>query len=206
MLFNTNFFKSMFDGQRVLEMKAPNGAVYRFATNTIDEKTLNDFRYKLEEATKNNDQNAFDQTWNELTGDVRLSLDFEGDFKQLQNQVLQLFNRNPFFSNSNFPLLIDPFFSQAETKSIPEELSIDQQIEQYQQKIEELQKQKNNINKENRKQQILDEIANKKNNIDAKLDEFAKNLDNEEMKKKLTDEMTKLNEEIKQLENELQSL
>ena len=56
------------------------------------------------------------------------------------------------------------------------------------------------------KLQIKEEITNKKNSIDAKLDEFAKNLDNDEMKKKLTDEMTNLNEEIKQLENELQNL
>ena len=59
---------------------------------------------------------------------------------------------------------------------------------------------------EKRKLQIKEEITNKKNSIDAKLDEFAKNLDNDEMKKKLTDEMTNLNEEIKQLENELQNL
>ena len=59
---------------------------------------------------------------------------------------------------------------------------------------------------EKRKLQMKEEITNKKNSIDAKLDEFAKNLDNDEMKKKLTDEMTNLNEEIKQLENELQNL
>lgn len=203
MFFNTNFFKSMFEGQRVLEMKAPNGAVYHYSTNTIDEKTFNDFQHKLEEATKNNDQNAFDQTWMELTGGVRFPSNIETEFKQLQDYVQQLFNRSPFFSNNNIPLLIDPIFS--ESNSLPEE-SIDQQIKQYQRKIEELQNKKNNLNTENKKQQIQKEIANKKNSLDIKLDEFAKNLDNEEMKKNLTDEMTKLNEEIKQLENEMRSL
>ena len=51
---------------------------------------------------------------------------------------------------------------------------------------------------EKRKLQLKEEIDNKKNSIDAKLDEFAKNLDNDEMKKKLTEEMTILNAEIKQ--------
>ena len=70
-------------------------------------------------------------------------------------------------------------------------------IEQHRQKIEELQNKKNNMDTEKRKLQIKEEIENKKNSIDVKLDEFAKNLDNDEMKKKLTEEMTSLNEEIK---------
>ena len=66
------------------------------------------------------------------------------------------------------------------------------------QKIEELQNKKNNMDTEKRKLQLKEEINNKKNSIDVKLDEFAKNLDNDEMKKKLTEEMTNLNAEIKQ--------
>lgn len=202
--FNKDFFKSMLDGQKELEMKAPNGAVYRFSTNTIDEKTFKSFRNKLEEAAKNKDQTAFDQTWNELTAKNQLKLNIENEFKEFHDNVQQFFQEtSPFFNKNDFSLLNDPFF--AEPKTLSEE-SINNQIGQYQQKIEELQNKKNNMDTEKRKLQIKEEITNKKNSIDAKLDEFAKNLDNDEMKKKLTDEMTKLNQEMKQLENELQNL
>lgn len=202
--FNKNFFKSMLDGQKELEMKAPNGAVYRFSTNAIDEKTFDSFRKKLEEAAKNKDQTAFDQTWNELTAKNQWMPNIETEFKKFHDSVQQFFlETSPFFDKSNLSLLNDPFFT--EPKTLNEE-SIDKQIEQYQQKIEELQNKKNNIDVEKRKLQIKEEIANRKNSIDVKLEEFAKSLDNEEMKRKLTDEMTNLNEEIKKLENELQSL
>ncbi len=202
--FNKDFFKSMLDGQKELEMKAPNGAVYRFSTNAIDEKTFDRFRNRLEEATKSKDQTAFDQTWNELTAKNQLKPNIETEFKKFHDNVQQFFQEtSPFFNKSDFSLLNDPFFTEA--KALSEE-SINKQIEQHQQKIEELQNKKNNMDTEKRKLQIKEEITNKKNSIDAKLDEFAKNLDNDEMKKKLTDEMTNLNEEIKQLENELQNL
>lgn len=202
--FNKDFFKSMLDGHKELEMKAPNGAVYRFSTNAIDEKMFDSFRKKLEEAAKNNDQTAFDQAWNELTASNQVLPSIENEFKQFHDHVQQFFQETrPFFNQSDFPLLNDPFFT--EPKTISKE-SIDKQIEQYQQKIEELQDKKNNIDTEKRKLQIEKEIADKKKCIDMKLDEFAKNLDNDEMKKKLTDEMTNLNKDIKQLENEFQNL
>lgn len=202
--FNKDFFKSMLDGQKELEMKAPNGAVYRFSTNAIDEQTLDSFRNKLEEAAKNKDQAAFDQTWNELTAKNQLKLNIENEFKNFHDHVQQLFQEtSPFFNKDNFSLLNDPFFIEPSTLS---EESINKQIEQYQQKIEDLNNKKNNMDIEKRKLQIKEEINNRKKSIDVKLVEFAKNLDNDEMKKKLTDEMTNLNEEIKKLENELQSL
>jgi len=202
--FNKDFFRSMLNGQKELQMKAPNGAIYRFSTNAIDDKTFNSFRRKLEEAAKNNDQTAFDQTWNELTTNNQLKLNIENEFKKFHDQVHQFFQETvPFFDAKDFPLLNDPFFTKP--KELSEE-SIDQQIEQYQQKIKELQNKKNNMDLEKRKLKIKEEIAKKKQSIDAKLDEFAKNLDNDEMKKKLTDEMTSLNQEIKQLESELQNL
>ncbi len=194
----------MLDGQKELEMKAPNGAVYRFSTNAIDEKTFDRFRNRLEEATKSKDQTAFDQTWNELTAKNQLKPNIETEFKKFHDNVQQFFQEtSPFFNKSDFSLLNDPFFTEA--KALSEE-SINKQIEQHQQKIEELQNKKNNMDTEKRKLQMKEELTNRKNSIDAKLDEFAKNLDNDEMKKKLTDEMTNLNEEIKQLENELQNL
>lgn len=201
--FNKDFFKSVLNGQKELEMKSPNGAVYRFSTNAIDDKTFADFRTKLEEAAKNKDQAAFDQTWNELTSQNQLMPNIESEFKKLHDHVEQIFQETPFFNNSKFSLLNDPFF--AEPKALTEE-SINKTIEQYQQKIDELQNKKNNMDVEKRKLQMKQDIAAKKKSIDAKLDEFAKNLDNDEMKKKLTEEMTALNAEIKQLENELQNL
>lgn len=202
--FNKDFFKSMLDGQKELEMKAPNGATYRFSTNTIDDKTFNSFRKKLEKAAKNNDQAAFDQAWNELTAKNQLIPDIENEFKRFHDDVQKFFQETtPFFNRHDFPLLKDPFFTEPETLT---EESIDQQIEQYQQKIEELKNKRDHIDTEKRKLQIKEEIQKKKNSIDVKLEEFAKNLDNDKLKKKLTDEMTKLNGEIKQLEKELQNL
>ncbi|MBB6444142.1 hypothetical protein [Bacillus benzoevorans] len=202
--FNKDFFKSMLNGQKELELKAPNGAVYRFSTNAIDDKTFDDFRKKLEEAAKNNDQAAFEQIWNEFAAQNQLIPNIESEFKKFHQGIEQFFQETtPFFGKSQFSLLNEPFFS--EPKALTEE-SIDKHIEHYQQKIEELQNKKNNMDVEKRKLQIKEEILAKKKNIDAKLDEFAKNLDHDEMKKKLTEEMTSLNEEIKQLENELQNL
>lgn len=202
--FNKDFFKSMLDGQKELEMKAPNGTLYRFSTNAIDDKTFDSIRKKLEEAAKNNDQAAFDQAWKELTAQNRLAPDIENEFRKFHDDVRKFFQETtPFFSKFDFPMLKDPFFT--EPKALTEE-SIDKQIAQYQQKIEELQNKKEHIDTEKRKLQIKEEIQNKKNKIDEKLDEFAKNLDNDELKKKLTDEMTQLNKELKQLEKEFQNL
>lgn len=202
--FNKDFFKSVLNGQKELEMKAPNGTVYHFVTNAIDDKTFDSYREKLEEAIKNNDQNAFDAVWNDLTAQNQLMPNIESELKKFHDSIEQFFQETvPFFNTNNFPLLNTPFFNEPKTLS---EETIDKQIEHFQQKIEELQHKKNNMDLEKRKLQIKEAIANKKKAIDEKLDVFAKNLDNEEMKKQLTDEMTKLNEEMKQLEKELQDL
>lgn len=202
--FNKDFFKSVLNGQKELEMKAPNGAVYRFSTNVIDDKAFNDFRKKLEEAAQNNDQAAFDQAWNEFTAKNQLMPNIESEWKKFHDGIEQFFQEtSPFFNKGHFPFLNDPFF--AEPKMLTEE-SLDKQIEQYQEKIEELQNKKNNMDVEKRKLKLKEEITNKKKSIDAKLDEFGKNLDNDEMKKKLMEEMTNLNAEIKQLENDLQNI
>ncbi len=202
--FNKDFFKSVFDGQKTLEMKAPNGAIYRFTTNSIDDETFDKFRKKLEEAVKNNDQAAFDKAWNELTEQNQLIPNIESEFKKFHDYVQQFFEETtPLFKKTEFPLLTDSFFSRPKTLT---EESIDKQIEHYRKKIEELENIKKNMNTEKRKLEIKDEIAKKKKLLDAKLDEFAKNLDNDQMKKQLTDEMTKINNEIKQLEKELENL
>lgn len=194
----------MLNGQKELEIKAPNSGVYRFSTNALDDKTFKSFQNKLEEAAKNKDQAAFDQAWNELTTNNQLIPNIETEFKKFHDNIQQFFQEtSPFFNKNDFSLLNDPFF--AEPKTLSEE-AINKQIEQHQHKIEELQNKKNNMDTEKRKLQLKEELLKKKNMIDAKLDEFAKNLDNDELKKKLTDEMTALNEEMKQLENELQNL
>ncbi|SOC40625.1 hypothetical protein [Ureibacillus acetophenoni] len=202
--FNKHFNNPMLNGQKILEIKAPNGGFYRFSTNVIDDKTFDVLRNKLEEAVKNNDQKAFDLAWNELTSNNKFISNFENELDKFHSSFQQLFQEtNRFFNNRNSFLLDHPFFT--EPKALTEQ-SIDQQIEHYQQKIDKLQNEKNNINLKNRKQQLQEDLANKKNRLDAKLEEFAKNLDNDQMKKKLTKEMTALNDEIKQLEKELKNL
>lgn len=202
--FNKDFFKSMLENQKELEMKAPNGAIYRFSTNSMDDKTFDQFRRKLEEAVKNNDQEAFDKAWNEFTGKSQLLPNIETEIKKFHSDMQKFFQEtSSLFKNFDFPMLSSPFFS--ERQALTEE-SIDRQIEHYQRKIEELQNKKTHIDKEKKKLEIQEKIKEKKDSLDAKLDEFAKNLDNDKMKKRLTDEMTKLNEEIKQLEKELEKL
>ena len=123
-----------------------------------------------------------DQTWKELTAKNELIPSIETEFKNFHDHVQHFFQETgPIFNKGDFSLLNDPFF--AEPKTITEE-SINKQIEQHRQKIEELQNKKNNMDTEKRKLQLKEEINNKKNIIDVKLDEFAKNLDNDEMKKK----------------------
>jgi predicted nuclease with TOPRIM domain len=91
-------------------------------------------------------------------------------------------------------------------RSFLSEEQIDKQIAHYEDKIKQLQSMKNNMDNEKRKLELKSKIDENKRLLDEKLDEFSKNLDNEEMKKRLTDEMTQINQVIKQLESELQSL
>jgi len=203
--FFNKVFLQIHDWQsKTLEIKAPNGAIYRFSTNTMDDKTFDEFRQRLEDAVKRNDQEAFDQAWNELTSHNQLLPNIEMEFKRLHDNMQRFFQEtSSLFDSFDFPKLSSPF--RLDREALTEE-SIDKQIEYYKQKIKELENKKAHIDTEKRKLQLQEEIQSKKNLLDAKLDEFAKNLDNDEMKKKLTDEMTKLNEEIKQLEKELENL
>lgn len=199
--FNKDFWKSMMEGQKELEMKAPNGAIYRFTTNAMDDKTFNKYRMKLEEAVKNKDQTLFDQTWEELTTANQLKTDIENEFQKFSSEMQKFFAETSPLFNFSIPLLND--FNE---RSFLSEEQIDKQIAHYEDKIKQLQSMKNNMDNERRKQELKSKIDENKRLLDEKLDEFSKNLDNEEMKKRLTDEMTQINQVIKQLESELQSL
>lgn len=199
--FNKDFFKPMIAGQKELEIKAPNGAVYKFSTNTLDDKAFEEYRRKLEEAVKSNNQQKFDEVWNEMTSQNQLRPSIEQEFRKFHDEMQKFFQEtSSLFGNrpSLFNNLLEP---QLLTES-----SIDKQIEQYKQKIKELEHRKRNINKEQEKAQLQAEISKNKQLLDEKLNQFAKNLDNEEMKKKLSDEMTKVNRKIKELESKLNSI
>lgn len=199
--FNKDFFKPMIADQKQLEIKAPNGAVYKFSTNTLDDKAFEEYRRKLEEAVKSNNQQKFDEVWNEMTSQNQLRPSIEQEFRKFHDEMQKFFQEtSSLFGNrpSLFNNLLEP---QLLTES-----SIDKQIEQYKQKIKELEHRKRNINKEQEKAQLQAEISKNKQLLDEKLDQFAKNLDNEEMKKKLSDEMTKINRKIKELESKLNSI
>lgn len=199
--FNKDFFKPMIDGQKELEMKAPNGAIYKFSTNTLDEKTFEEFRRKLEEATKNKDQQKFDEIWNQMTSQNQLKPSIEQEFRKLHEEMQKFFQEtSSLFGNR--PTLFNNFIEP----QLLTESSIDKQIEEYKQKIEELEHKKRNINKEQEKAQLKAEISKYKQLLDEKLVQFGKNLDNEEMKKKLSDEMTEINKKIKDMENKLKNL
>lgn len=199
--FNKDFFKPMIADQKQLEIKAPNGAVYKFSTNTLDDKAFEEYRRKLEEAVKSNNQQKFDEVWNEMTSQNQLRPSIEQEFRKFHDEMQKFFQEtSSLFGNrpSLFNNLLEP---QLLTES-----SIDKQIEQYKQKIKELEHRKRNINKEQEKAQLQAEISKNKQLLDEKLNQFAKNLDNEEMKKKLSDEMTKINRKIKELESKLNSI
>lgn len=199
--FNKDFFKPMIADQKQLEIKAPNGAVYKFSTNTLNDKAFEEYKRKLEEAVKNNNQQKFDEVWNEMTSQNQLRPSIEQEFRKFHDEMQKFFQEtSSLFGNrpSLFNNLLEP---QLLTES-----SIDKQIEQYKQKIKELEHKKRNINKEQEKAQLQAEISKNKQLLDEKLNQFAKNLDNEEMKKKLSDEMTKINRKIKELESKLNSI
>ena len=46
--FNKDFFKSVLNGQKELKMKSPNGAVYRFSTNAIDNEEIKQLENELQ--------------------------------------------------------------------------------------------------------------------------------------------------------------
>jgi len=199
--FNKDFLKSMMEGHKELEMKAPNGAIYRFTTNAMDDKTFNTYRMKLEEAVKNKDQTLFEKTWEELTTANQLKTDIENEFQKFSSEMHNFFAETSPLFNFSIPMLND--FNE---KSLLSEEQIDKQIAHYEEKIKKLQSMKGNMDNERRKLELKKKIEENKRILDEKLDEFSKNLDNEEMKKRLTDEMTQINQVIKQLESELQSL
>lgn len=199
--FNKDFFKSMLEGQKELEIKAPNGAIYRFATNAIDNKTFEKYKKKLEDAVKNNDQTSFDKAWHDMTTNNQFKIDFENELQKFRDELQDFFAETSPFFNLPTPLLTD-----VPNRSILSEDQIDKQIAHYEDKIKQLQSMKNNMDIEKKKLELRNQIDQNKQLLDQKLEEFSKNLDNDKMKKKLTDEMTELNHVIKKLESELDSL
>ena len=178
----------MLGQQRVLEMKSPNGGIYRYVTNALDEKDFNDYQRQLEEAVKSNNQEEFDEIWNSLTNTNSIHRNIEQEFKHFHHEMGRLLEEtSPFFKNRGY------FLDRIKTFPLNQD-SIDDKIKRHQERIEELQKLKENVNEENRKNEVKNQIEQLQHKLNEKLDEFGKNLHDEEMKKKLTDELTEISQ------------
>ena len=199
--FNKNFFQLMLGQQRTLEVKAPNGAMYRYTTNTIDEKTYNEYCEKLDEAVKNNNQEEFDKIWSSLTEANSFNLNFENEFKKLHSEMEKFFEETNSYFKTGREFITDKF----KTPPVSHE-SIDEKIKKHEEKIEELKKLKNDVDIEKAKTELKGQISKLKIQLDEKLVEFSKNLENEEMKSKISVELTKINREIKSLEEKLKNM
>lgn len=198
--FNKKFFNTPPGHQNTIEMKAPNGGIYRFSTNTMDQETFNKYAKQLEEATRNNDQESFDRIWNELQQQSGF-IDIHEEFSRLHQEMRSfLEDTSSFFSRRN-SLLSDFFGPKLLTSN-----AIDEQIKHHEQEIKRLQELKNNQSTLTRKEELRNEINMLKEKLDIKLQEYGKNLDNERMKKMINDELVEINRKIKQLEQEYNSL
>lgn len=183
----------MLGEQHSVEVESPNGAVYRYTTNMLDEKSLNDYVQRLEEASKKKDQELFDSIWNELTKTNSLHLQFEDEFKKLHTEFEKFIGETDFFSQLKKP------------KPLSQE-SIDDKIKLYEAEIAKLQNMKENIDVEKKKADIEEKVRVLRAKLDEKLGEFSEHLDNEEKKKELSDELTEIHKEITKLEHHLKNL
>lgn len=186
--------------QNTIEMRAPNGGIYRFSTNTMDNETFNQFAKRLEEATKKNNQEEFDKVWNELQNESGLSIDFDREFQRLHEQMRAFIEdaSSVFGAHRSFLSNFEPRLLLGD--------SIDDQIKYHEEEMKRLQQLKNNEEEYRKKMKIKEEIQALKRQMDQKLKEYGENLENEQMKKKINDELVEINRKIKQLENEYNSL
>lgn len=198
--FNNKFSNSNANDQNTLEMKAPNGTVYRFSTNTMDQKTFNEYAKKLEQATRNNDQQQFEQIWNEMQNETGMNFNFDDEFKRMHEEMRAFIEDASSIFGNHRSLL-----SNFEPRLLPAQ-SIDEQIKYHEQEMKRLEQLKNNQSEYDKKLKLREEIRGLKRQLDQKLKEYGENLDNERMKKKINDELTELNRKIKQLEQQYSSL
>lgn len=200
--FNKKFSDSNKNEHNTLEMKAPNGAVYRFSTNTMDQKTFNDFAKKLEEASRKNDQEQFDKVWNEMQEESSLGIDFDKEFQRMHEQM-RAFIEDASSVFGNHRSLLSNFEPRA---FLGVGDTIDDQIKYHEEEMKRLQQLKNENSQAAQKIKLEGEIRSLKAQLDAKLKKYGENLDNERVKKKINDELVELNRKIKQLEEQYSSL
>ncbi|MGO4888174.1 hypothetical protein ACJ2A9_10475 [Anaerobacillus sp. MEB173] len=195
--FNKNFLNSMMNNYQTFEMKAPNGSVYRFSSNSIDQETFNNYAKQLENATKNNDQEAFDQIWQQLKANSGVS-NLDKEFQRIHEEMNSFFEQmNPFLNHKQPLHFHHPKLLTSET--------IDEKIKYHQEEIKRLQSMRTN-NSEKQRNLLEGKISKLRVRMDEKLKELSENLHDPAKKQQINDELTLIHREIKQLENEISSL
>lgn len=190
-MFNSGNIFSLFGGNpKVLKITSPNGGVYHYSTNTLDEKTFETYEIRLQEAVTQKDQVLFDQIWSELTTQQKETPNpFDQDiFKKLQGDIEKVFGdkKSPFGSG---------LFGSPLANFGSKDLTIDEIDE----KIHELQQLRDLLQANENKENAAKKVAELKVQLDEKLLTLSEVTDAKK-KQQLTDELTALYKEIKELE------
>lgn len=192
-----DLIKCLFVDYKEFEIRAPNGEIYRFSTNAMDEETFSAFRNSLVEAVRKNDQEAFERAWKDIRISIQAKRKAERKLEEFKNKLEKLFSKNDVPHKE-----ADRGSTASEGKDMTEE-DIDKQIQSYEEKIKQLKLLKIKKKKKKTKKEIQLEIQYYKQLIDQKLDLFSEHTGDEQMKKRLAEEMADLSNKVKELEKKL---
>ena len=197
---------SFFNKQpRRLKMRAPNGGEYTYYSwNTIggmNDETFQSIIGELEEANKAQDQEAFDKAWSKLQESEGTFPEMEQEFKRLQSEMGQIFEKTQsFFQNSllnNIPSKED-FFGRMRKGN-----NYDDKIKYHEEAIERLKEMKEREENKVSIEELKQEMVELDRKINEKLDELGDNLENEERKTEITKELASIRQKSKEIENKI---
>jgi DNA repair exonuclease SbcCD ATPase subunit len=188
---NKQFFNTLNDAlkdKNTVEFKLPNGGKFHLSGNIFSDEQFQDLKNQLEEAANMNHQEKFEEI-----------------FKQIQDEI------NKTTANMNWDDVFKGFKGfdgfGYQNPSAPEKTdSVDEQIKKYQDEIERLQKLKAEKDAQAQKDVLINQISKLETTLDEKLGELSIHKDNEEMKKSITEELTNLHNQIRELKSKLSQL
>lgn len=199
--FNQNFLHAFLGEPKTIEVKAPNGTMYSFTTNTLDNKAFEEYTKQLEVATTANDQQKFDEIWQSLTKPTQPNSLFENGLLGKYEEWLKLAEEVNTLAKGRQSLLHDLFASRK-----PSNEQIDAKIEQYEEKINKLKSLKENNAKEQEKANLQQEITLLRTKLHFKLTELVDALDDADKSNEINNELKVIHQEIKVLEDKLNNL
>lgn len=213
--FNDDFFKTLLGEQKSFRIQAPNGGVYHFSTNLLDDRTFNSYKQKLKTSVENKDQVLFDQIWNEMQNSKPINSGMSFNLDQIQKEMENLFeDASEFFGKNGNPIqeFLNAMNKQTNLNSKDsykdeyENASIDEKINQLEKELSSLRTIQSNNETRNKKEGLETLLSEKKSFLDQKLGELSENILDQKKKKEITDELTKILRDIETIENELRQL